>query len=233
MSIQTAVVTGGAGLLGRTLVHDLLQRGIKVCLPYVNEEEFRKFRGAVTEGGLLFSRKCDLSDAAEVDEFVSWARERVQAPIDALICCAGGWAGSKIGDTAPEEWKFLIDANLTHVFNVCRAIVPEMAVRLSGRVITIGGPGGLDGRLGIGQTAYAAAKGGVIAFSQALAHEVWHQGVKVNCLVPSSIVPISENEKQDGVTPEEITKTVHYLLSDDADHVNGAVIKVFGTKHFN
>lgn len=232
MEIQTAIVTGGAGLLGRTLVHELLGRGIKVCLPYINEEEFRKFRGAVTEGGLLFAKPCDLADAADTDQFVEWSRERLQAPIDALICCAGAWGMKKLGDTSPEFWKHMIDANLTHVFNVCRAVVPEMAVRNAGRVVTIGGAPALDPRLGPSHTAYAAAKGGLIAFTQALAQEVWHQDVKVNCLVPSMIIPISEIDKQQGVTPEQIVMTIMHLMTKDANHISGAAIKLFGTQHF-
>jgi NAD(P)-dependent dehydrogenase (short-subunit alcohol dehydrogenase family) len=132
-TIKTAIVTGGTGRLGRVLVHDLLADGVRVAVPYIDEEEYRQFRGGVTEGGVCFAKECDLADPASAEQFVEWARARLGAPIDALINCAGGWAAAGIADTTPELWNEQITRNLHSVYTICRAVVPEMQVRNAGR----------------------------------------------------------------------------------------------------
>ncbi|MGE0432946.1 MAG: SDR family oxidoreductase [Planctomycetota bacterium] len=231
MDFQTAIVTGGTGLIGRALVHHLLGQGVKVGVPYRDENRYRLFRGGVTEGGLLFGKPCDLTKSDQADQFVDWFRDRVQAPIEVLVCGTGSFLRRKLGDTSADQWNEVIATNLTATFNVCRAVVPEMAVRNWGKVITIGAPPGLNPGHAKSEVAFAAAKAGLVAYTQALAAEVWHQDVKVNMVVPSEVIPTADAGKKPGVTPEDVVKVIRALLSKDSEAISGAVVKVYGSKY--
>jgi 3-oxoacyl-[acyl-carrier protein] reductase len=165
--------------------------------------------------------------------------------IDILCNIAGGSVGRYIRDkqtpfreTTKEEWDTQIAVNLTGCRNCTRAVINHMIERHSGKIVNFSSMAGVDGTPGV--VDYSAAKAGVIGFTKALAQEMSPYGIQVNCIAPSGVyterieafakAAKESNPKAPAMDfskltrPEEVAKTVLFLVSDDTNHINGAVV---------
>jgi len=221
---KTALVTGTAHGIGAAIAATLEQMGAQVH--------------GVDKDTL------DVTDSAAVSGFV----EKI-GPVDILVNNAGGVVGQvhhpidKIGD---EDWRAVVDANLTSTFLCTRAVVPGMKAAGGGRIVNISSGAGRSVSL-TGIQAYASAKAGQIGFTRQMAHELGQHGITVNCIAPGFVRSNPSTEKQwesygaDGQrqlvqgialrrlgTAQDIANGVKFFVSEDASWVTGQVISIDG-----
>src|SRR5665811_2254236 len=160
--------------------------------------------------------------------------------IDILVNNAGITRDGLLARMSEEDWRAVIDVNLTSVYLMCRAAIRGMMKRRSGTIVNLSSVVGLHGNFG--QTNYAASKAGIVGFTKSLAREAGTRGVRVNAVAPgyietrlTDILPDEVKKKMLEATslgrfgkPEDIARAVHFLCSDEAAFITGAVLVVDG-----
>lgn len=239
---RTAIVTGGAGGIGRAIVRVLSQRGAR-CRIADKADSAPAIAALAEEGVVADGGSCDVSSSADVNRFVRQAETELGG-VDVLVNCAGG--GQRIGfaDTADDDWFVQINSNLTGAFFMMRAVLPGMLARGNGAIVNVssisGIIGGLPSRGAMGRSgpAYGAAKAGLIGLTKWAAREFGKQGVRVNAIAPGPVVTNATMVGYDyGVDdypiprmgqPTDMAEAVAFLASPAASYITGEVIKVTG-----
>jgi len=237
---RVALVTGGSRGIGAAISVALKNAGYTVAANYAgNDEAAAKF---TKETGIP-TYKWSVADYEACVEGVA----RVEAdlgPVDVLINNAGITRDAPFHKMSPQQWKEVIDTNLSGVFNMTHPLWPGMRERKFGRVITISSINGQKGQFG--QANYSAAKAGDLGFTKALAQEGARAGITVNAICPGYIatemvmaVPEKVRESIIGQIPvgrlgepEEIARCVVFLASDDAGFITGSTISANGGQFF-
>lgn len=183
---ETVLITGASGGIGRACAREAAACGLRVAVHYHRGEA--SAQALVQE---LRARGCDAeafcadtADSAQVRACVAQAEQRF-GHIDGLICCAGVAMQKLIQDVTDDDWRRMLDVNLSGSFYFIRAVLPEMLRRHSGAIVTTSSVWGVRG--GSCEAAYSAAKAGLIGLSRALAQELGPAGVRVNCIAPGVI----------------------------------------------
>ena len=239
---KVAVVTGGSRSIGAATCRLLAENGAKVT---VNGRDEAAISSVVEEirgsGGEAIGVAADVTDLAAVERM----RRRVQeelGPVDVLAAVAGGQGyPTPTEQMAEEQWRSVIDANLTATFLTVRSFLPSMIERGRGSIVTMASSAG---RLpSQASAAYAAAKAGVVMFSRHVANEVGQHGVRVNCLAPSSVLTervgrLMPEETQREVaamhplgrmgTPEDVALATLFLASESSSWITGVTLDVAG-----
>jgi len=235
---RTAVVTGAARGIGLAVANRLHAEGTAVALADLNGDETR--RQAATFGDRGMALTVDVTDPASVEQMAAAVVKR-WGRIDILVNCAG-----VLGPTAPVEnypldaWRQVLSTNLDGVFLSCRAVLPRMQALGWGRIVNLASIAGKEGNPNA--AAYAASKGGVIAFTKALAKEVATRGILVNCVAPALIdTEMTRDlppEMRDYVTSRipmgragtaaEVAALVAWLCSEECSFSTGAVYDISG-----
>ena len=236
---RVAIVTGGTRGIGRAVSVGLKNAGYKVAAAYGgNEEAARKF----TRETDIPSFKFDVADFKACEVAVKRIEEEV-GPVDILINNAGITRDAVLHKMSPEHWNEVIATNLGSCFNMCRLVIDGMRERRFGRIVNIGSINGQAGQYG--QVNYAAAKSGIHGFTKALAQEGAGRGVTVNAIAPGYVdtemvraVPKDVLEKIVARIPvgrlgkaEDISRTVLFLVADEADFITGSTLSVNGGQH--
>jgi 3-oxoacyl-[acyl-carrier protein] reductase len=237
---RVSIVTGAARGIGQAIALGFAAEGAHVVL--VDIGDLGETASLVQRDALAvrcLSVQADVS--SELD--VSSLAERVSAEfgqIDILVNNAGILRRAPITEMAVSEWDLVINSNLRSVFLMCRAFVPAMLTHRSGRVINIASQLGQVG--GPERSHYSASKGGVIAFTRALAREVAPAGVLVNAIAPGVIETAMIESNDRGFVrearqriplgrfgkPDEVAHAAVFLASDDASFVVGQVLGLSG-----
>jgi NAD(P)-dependent dehydrogenase (short-subunit alcohol dehydrogenase family) len=238
---KVALVTGGGTGIGAAVARRLASDGFRVCVTGRRREPLEAVAAEI--GGLALG--ADTSNEEEVARLVAAVAEQL-APVSALVCCAGASAGGTVLEQTLERWQRVLATNLTGIFLVCRAALPQL-IETRGAIVTISSLGGL--RAAPASAAYAASKAGLVMLTQCMALDHGPQGVRANCVCPGWIRTAMADAAMEKLgpsrddayarvsrvnplrrpgVPEEVAGVVAWLLSPDAAYVNGALLSVDG-----
>jgi 2-hydroxycyclohexanecarboxyl-CoA dehydrogenase len=234
-SQRRALVTGGASGIGAACVRRLVAQGVAVVCADIQEDAMTRLAAELGATGIAL----DVCDFDQVHAVV----QRL-GPFDVLINSAGVDQHAFFTQTTPPQWRRLLAVNLEAVFNTTHAVLPAMQAAGYGRIVNVASEAG---RLGSrGGSVYAAAKGGVIAFTRSIARENGRKGITANVVTPGPIdTPLLRRAVQDsgdklmeamtGATlagrlgsADEVAAAVAFLASEDAGYVTGEVLGVSG-----
>lgn len=224
---KTIVVTGGFGVLGRTLGDLLLARGARVALL-----DRAELSGSLPEAAKLHAiGGVDLTSVDAAAEAFNRVVEHF-GRIDGLVNVAGGFAWETLESGSLDTWDRMYQMNVRTAVVASQAALPHLAATGSGRIVNVGALAALKAGMGMG--AYAASKAGVVRLTEALAEEVKDRGVTVNAVLPSIIdTPTNRADMPDAdpsrwVSPAALASVIAFLLSNDAAPVTGACLPVCG-----
>jgi len=238
---RVALVTGGSRGIGEAISKGLKDAGYTVAATYAGNDEKA---AAFTEATGIKTYKWDVSDYDACKAGI----EKIEGelgPVDVLVNNAGITRDAMFHRMTPQQWKEVIDTNLTGLFNMTHCVWPGMRERKFGRVINISSINGQKGQAG--QANYSAAKAGDIGFTRALAQEGARAGITVNAICPGYIATemvkaIDEKVLNEHIIPqipvgrlgepEEIARTAVFLASDDAGFFSGSTLSPNGAQYF-
>ena len=228
---RIALVTGGSGALGRSVVERFLEEGAKVHVPVFAEDEvsgLRQHLGTAAEA-VVIHRDGDLTDVDKVTAIFGAVREAEGRGPEILLNLAGGFDSAPMGETDPDLWHRMWKMNATTAFLSSRAAFPGMKERRWGRILTVSAFPALDRGKG-GLSAYGAAKAAVLNLTHTLAREGSGHGITANAIVPSVIdTPANREGMPDAETsswlpPDEIAGVLAFLASEEGRIVTGAAV---------
>lgn len=239
LSGRRAIVTGGASGIGMETSRRLLASGL-AALTIWDRNEAALAAARKTLGERVQTRAVDVADPNSVD---SAAREAQKAMggIDILVNSAGiTGPNMTVWDYPVEDWRAVIDINLTGTFFCLRSVLPIMKAAHYGRVVNIASVAGKEGNPNA--SAYSASKAGVIALTKSAAKELVRDGVLVNCITPAAVeTPMFAQMKKEFIdfmlskipmgrfgTPQEIAALITWLCSDDITFSTGAAFDISG-----
>ena len=233
---RTVLITGGSRGIGRACVERFAAAGDRVAFLYRSREEDA---AAVADATGALAVRADVSDPICVREAFAQVQAVLGDPA-VLVNCAGVAHIGLLQDMTDSEWRYLTDTDLSGAFYLCRAIIPGMVRRQSGRIIQIGS---MRGKVGAScEAAYSAAKAGVIGLTKATAKEVGPSGIRVNCVTPGVIrTPMNAELTDEDLAaladetplgrigePEECAEAILFLASEKASFITGQVLGVSG-----
>jgi NAD(P)-dependent dehydrogenase (short-subunit alcohol dehydrogenase family) len=232
---RVALVTGAGRGIGAACAVQLAARGARVVLAARREGDLAKIAQFIAEsGGDVLPVVCDVTDPAAVGRLFREADERL-GPVDVLVTAAGLALAAPFVDQPEADWRRLLDVNVTGTLLCCQAALRRMAPRGRGVIVTLASVGAVSGVPKLpGLAVYAAAKGAVVTFSEALAAEVRPQGVRVVCVSPAAtktdmlaaVAPPDVVAR--AMTPGRVAHVVSWLATDDASAVTEVNVPVWG-----
>jgi 2-hydroxycyclohexanecarboxyl-CoA dehydrogenase len=229
---QTALVTGSTKGIGAAVADRLARDGYEVVVNGRNRESVERKADELGGRPLVF----DVSDSRAVLESIAQLE-----PLDVLVNNAGYEDEfAYFTDTTPERWRRMLAVNLESVMACVHAALPGMQRERRGRIVNVGSEGGRIGS--VGNAAYAAAKGGVIAFTKSIARENARYGITCNHVAPGPIdTPQLHERSPESIeaiknmtllrrvgTPDEVAATVAFLASEEASYITGETLGVSG-----
>jgi acetoacetyl-CoA reductase len=234
-----AVVTGGTRGIGAATAKALKAEGHLVAAVYHGNEAAAE---AFARDTGIAIYKWDVADFAACQAGMAQVAAAL-GPIDILVNNAGITRDAVLHRMSYEQWRTVLDSDLTSCFNMCRAAIESMRARSFGRIVNVTSINGQKGQ--VGQTNYAAAKAGIIGFTKALALETAAKGITVNAVAPGYVatdmvaavpqeivakitaqIPVGRLGK-----PEEIARAVAFLAREDAGFITGATLTVNGGQY--
>ncbi len=238
---KVAIVTGGSRGIGRESALELARAGAAVVINYARNSKAAAETGREInrKGGRAAVCQADVADLDACEMLVRCALDNFQR-IDILINNAGVNRDNLLARMKPGEWQEVLDTNLTGIYNCTKAVLrPMLRQKSGGRIINIASVAGIYGN--VGQCNYAAAKGGVIAFTRSLAKELGSRAITVNAVAPgfidtemTSVLPeqlksevLSRIPLQRLGTPRDVAEVVLFLAAQ-GDYITGQVIAVDG-----
>ncbi len=237
---RTALVTGGTRGIGAAIAKQLKADGCDVAATYAGNDEAAK---AFTDETGIKTYKWNVADYDESAAGIAQVEKDV-GPIDIVVANAGITRDAPFHKMTPDQWREVIDTNLTGVFNTIHPVWPGMRERKFGRVIVISSINGQKGQFA--QVNYAATKAGDLGIIKSLAQEGARAGITANAVCPGYIatemvmaVPEKVRESIIGQIPagrlgepEEIARCVSFLAADGSGFINGSTISANGAQFF-
>jgi 3-oxoacyl-[acyl-carrier protein] reductase len=229
---KTALVTGASKGIGRAVAIELAAAGAAVVVGYRSGQDEAEELAAELGGRAV---QADVSDAEDAKRLVEEAGD-----LDILVNNAGLTRDGVLARMTDDDWRVVIETNLSSVFFTCRAVTRSMMRKRAGSIVNISSIVGVHGNWG--QTNYAASKAGIIGFTKSLARELGSRNVRANVVAPgyvrtrlTDVLPEEATEAMLGNTPlgrlgepKDVAGAVRFLCSDEASFITGEVLLVDG-----
>ena len=239
---HTVLVTGSSRGIGAGIARRFAQEGHRVAIHYRAEEAQARalYDELASVGYSVMLVSGDIAREDEARQIVSRVRERFGF-IDVLVNNAGiALPTQLITDTTLADWNRVMETNITGMFLVTNAVLPEMVSQKRGAIVNISSMWGVTG--GSCEVAYSSSKAAVIGFTKSLAKEVAPSGIRVNCVAPGFVLTDMTRGFDEGViagiceetpllragTPEDIASAVLFFASEEASFITGQVLSVDG-----
>ena len=236
------ILTGSTGGIGGSILKKLHDYNAKIIATGTNEDKLNEIKKNYEN---VIIRKFDISNHSSIDNFVDECDKVFQNKINVLINNSGITLDNLTIRMKDEEWKRVLDINLTSSFLLSKFAIKKMLRNKGGKIINITSIVGHTGN--IGQANYAASKAGLIGMSKSLALEYGRKNIKVNCISPGFIKSemtdkIAENFKktmEEKISlgrfgmPEDVANAVAFLSSNLSDYITGETIHVNGGMYFS
>ena len=236
------VVTGATGIIGNSILEKLVLGGSNILATGTNEEKLKIIKNKHEKIKIL---KFDISKHNEIEKFVDSCSTTLSNKIDVLINNAGITKDNLSIRMREEEWKKVIDINLSSTFFLTKNVIKKMLKSKKGKIVNITSVVGHSGN--IGQANYAASKAGIIAMSKSLALEYGKKNITINCVSPGFIMSdMTDKISKDHTellksrislnkfgNPEDVANTIAFLSSNLSDYITGETIHVNGGMYFS
>jgi NAD(P)-dependent dehydrogenase (short-subunit alcohol dehydrogenase family) len=211
------IVTGGSKGIGLAIARAFLARGMQVTISARKEGELEEAARRLGAGDKVLTVRADVRDASDAQRLVDETVKRFGG-VDVLVNNAGIGRFANVADMSLEDWRQILDTNLSGVFYCSRAAIPAMKARGSGFIINISSLAGKNPFTG--GAAYCASKAGLNAFSEALMQEVRHDNIRVSYVMPGSVSTGFGDRGSAGdadwkLTPEDVARVVVDLIAHD------------------
>jgi 3-oxoacyl-[acyl-carrier protein] reductase len=229
---KLALVTGASRGIGRAIAEELARAGATVVLGYRSGKDEAEELAAAIGGRAV---QADVSSSEEAKRLVAEAGD-----VDVLVNNAGLTRDGLLARMSDDDWRTVIETNLSSVFYTCRAVTRPMMKKRGGSIVNISSIVGVHGNWG--QTNYGASKAGIIGFTKSLARELGSRNIRANVVAPGYVKTALTDVLPEEATaamvqqtplgrvadPEEIAGAVRFLASDQASFITGEVLLVDG-----
>ncbi len=229
---KSALVTGASRGIGRAIAAELAAAGANVVVGYRSGREEAEALAEEIGGRAI---QADVSDAEDARRLVEEAGD-----LDILVNNAGLTRDGLLARMSDDDWRTVIDTNLSSVFYTCRAVTRPMMKKRAGSIVNISSIVGVHGNWG--QTNYGASKAGIIGFTKSLARELGSRNVRANVVAPGYVKSQLTDVLPEDATaamlentplgrlgdPEDVAGAVRFLCSDAASFITGEVLLVDG-----
>ena len=231
------IVTGATGGIGNSIVKKLYDAGANILATGTKDEKLEELKKKFQN---IKTFKFDISQTESLENFIEDATKQLEGKVDCLVNNAGITQDNLAIRMSIEEWKKVIDINLTSTFLISKFAIKKMLKNKKGKIVNITSVVGHTGNLG--QTNYTASKAGIIAMSKSLAIEYAKKNININCISPGFIKTAMTDKIDDKFKeviiskipsarlgePEDVANAVIFLASSHSDYINGETLHVNG-----
>ena len=231
------IVTGASGGIGNSIVKKLTDCGANILATGTKIEKLEELKSKYKNISII---KFDISQSDKIEEFIENATTALGGNLDCIVNNAGSTQDNLAIRMSLDEWKKVIDLNLTATFLLSKFAIKKMLKNKSGKIVNITSEVGHTGNLG--QANYTASKAGIVAMSKSLAIEYAKKNLNINCVSPGFIKTamtekIDEKFKEIIISkipssrlgePDDVANAVLFLVSDQSNYINGETIHVNG-----
>ena len=234
---KNIIVTGATGGIGNSIIKKLYQNGANILATGTRREKLDELKDKFEN---IKTLKFDISQNHKIEEFLENAIKELGGNLDCLVNNAGITQDNLAIRMSIEEWKKVININLTSIFLMSKTAIKKMLKNKSGKIVNITSVVGHTGNLG--QANYSASKAGIIAMAKSLALEYAKKNININCISPGYIKTAMTDKLDDKFKemiiskipsarlgePEDIANAVLFLCSNQSDYINGETLHVNG-----
>tara|TARA_Y100000816_G_C26045870_1_gene548074 strand:+ start:572 stop:1309 length:738 start_codon:yes stop_codon:yes gene_type:complete len=234
---KNIIITGASGGIGNSIVKRLSESGANILASGTRNEKLEELKSKFNN---IKTLKFDISQNDKIEEFIENSSKILGDKLDCLVNNAGITQDNLSIRMSFDEWKKVIDINLTSTFLLSKFAIKKMLKNKSGKIINITSVVGHTGN--VGQANYTASKAGIVAMSKSLAIEYAKKNININCISPGFIKSamtnkIDEKFKEAIISripsarlgePDDVANAVHFLASNQSNYINGETLHVNG-----
>ena len=234
---KNIIVTGASGGIGNSIIEKFIETGANILATGTRIEKLEELKSKYSQ---IKTLKFDISQSDKIEEFINNAITELGGSLDCLVNNAGVTQDNLAIRMSLEEWKNVIDINLTSTFLLSKAAIKKMLKNKSGKIVNITSVVGHTGNLG--QANYTASKAGIVAMSKSLAIEYAKKNININCISPGFIQTAMTDKLDDKFKeaiiskipsarlgePADIANAVVFLCSNKASYINGETLHING-----